>query len=126
MMSLGLVYFVFLPSIVTTPAAGIVVRRFDTTATLWLSLAVAGIGLPLLLLPDLVAVLAGLVAVRVGALCAPATATASGRPPVLGPIAGRAGCSALVAGAGASRVHGALFRPRQFRQPDDQRDVPSR
>jgi YNFM family putative membrane transporter len=75
MMSLGFVYFVFLPSIVTTPAAGIVVRRFGTRPTLWLSLAMAGLGLPLLLLPDLIAVLGGLVAVGVGTFFAQATAT---------------------------------------------------
>jgi YNFM family putative membrane transporter len=75
MMSLGFVYFVFLPSIVTTPAAGMVVRRFGTRPTLWLSLAIAGIGLPLLLLPDLAAVLVGLVAVGVGTFLAQATAT---------------------------------------------------
>jgi MFS transporter, YNFM family, putative membrane transport protein len=74
-MSLGFVYFVFLPSIVTTPAAGMVVRRFGTRPTLWLSLAIAGIGLPLLLLPSLAAVLAGLVAVGVGTFLAQATVT---------------------------------------------------
>src|SRR5882724_11379736 len=75
MMSLGFVYFVFLPSIVTTPAAGGVVRRFGTRPTLWGSLAVAGLGLPLLLLPSLAAVLVGLVAVGVGTFFAQATAT---------------------------------------------------
>src|SRR5262249_1842804 len=50
-MSLGFVYFVFLPSIVTTPLAGNVVRRFGTRPTFWASLAVALAGLPLLLLP---------------------------------------------------------------------------
>ena len=39
MMMLGLVYFVFLPSIVTTPLAGRVVARFGTRPTLWASFA---------------------------------------------------------------------------------------
>jgi MFS transporter, YNFM family, putative membrane transport protein len=75
MMSLGFVYFVFLPSIITTPLAGGVVRRLGTRATFWGSLALAGIGLPLLLLPDLTAVLIGLALVGVGTFFAQATAT---------------------------------------------------
>jgi len=75
MMSLGFVYFVFAPSIVTTPLAGGAVRRIGTRPTFWGSLAVAGIGLPLLLLPSLVAVLAGLALVGVGTFFAQATAT---------------------------------------------------
>ncbi len=51
MMTLGLVYFVFLPSIVTTPLAGRAVARFGTRPTFWGALAVAALGLPLLLLP---------------------------------------------------------------------------
>jgi predicted MFS family arabinose efflux permease len=50
-MELGFVYFVFLPSIVTTLLAGTLVRRFGTQLTLWSALAVAALGLPLLLLP---------------------------------------------------------------------------
>ena len=38
-MMLGVVYFVFLPSIVTTPLAGQVVARFGTRPTLWASFA---------------------------------------------------------------------------------------
>jgi len=75
MMSLGFVYFVFLPSIVTTPLAGGMVRRCGTRPTFWGSLAVAGAGLPLLLLPSLAAVLAGLALVGVGTFFAQATAT---------------------------------------------------
>src|SRR5262245_52421459 len=59
-MTLGLVYFVFLPSVVTTPFAGTAVQRFGTKPTFWSALALAGLGLPLLLLPNLSAVLAGL------------------------------------------------------------------
>jgi predicted MFS family arabinose efflux permease len=74
-MALGFVYFVFLPSIVTTPVAGRVVRRLGTRPTFWGALAVAGAGLPLLLLPSLIAVLAGLALVGVGTFFAQATAT---------------------------------------------------
>jgi MFS transporter, YNFM family, putative membrane transport protein len=75
MMTLGLVYFVFLPSIVTTLAAGSAVRRFGTRPTFWGALAVAGIGLPLLVTASLGAVLAGLVLVGIGTFFAQAAAT---------------------------------------------------
>jgi predicted MFS family arabinose efflux permease len=74
-MALGLVYFVFLPSIVTTPFAGAAVQRFGTRPTLWSSLALAGVGLPLLLLPDLASVVAGLMLVGIGTFFAQAAAT---------------------------------------------------
>src|SRR5215813_5912076 len=56
-MQLGFVYFVFLPSILTTPLAGRVVRMAGTRPTFWGALAVAMAGLPLLLVPSLEAVL---------------------------------------------------------------------
>jgi MFS transporter, YNFM family, putative membrane transport protein len=74
-MDLGFVYFVFLPSIVTTLFAGGAVARLGTRPVLWSALAVAGLGLPLLLLPSLVAVLAGMVLIGVGTFFAQATAT---------------------------------------------------
>jgi YNFM family putative membrane transporter len=74
-MQLGFVYFVFLPSIFTTPVAGGVVQRFGTRPTFWCALALAGAGLPLLLLPDIAAVLAGLTFVGIGTFFAQATAT---------------------------------------------------
>jgi predicted MFS family arabinose efflux permease len=73
-MQLGLVYFVFLPAILTTPLAGHVARRLGTRPTFWGALAVAGAGLPLLLL-NLPAVLAGLALVGVGTFFAQAAAT---------------------------------------------------
>jgi MFS family permease len=76
MMSLGFVYFVFFPSILTTPLAGRAAARFGTRGTLWGGLAVAGAGLPLLLTSSLTAVLAGLTLVGVGTFFAQATATA--------------------------------------------------
>lgn len=74
-MQLGFVYLVFLPSILTTPLAGGAVQRLGTQATLWGGLAVAALGLPLLVTPNLVAVLAGMVLMGVGTFFAQATAT---------------------------------------------------
>jgi predicted MFS family arabinose efflux permease len=74
-MELGFVYFVFLPSIVTTLLAGQAVYRWGTRSTLWGSLALAGVGLPLLLLPSLAAVLLGMVLVGVGTFFAQAATT---------------------------------------------------
>jgi predicted MFS family arabinose efflux permease len=74
-MQLGFIYFVFLPSIFTTLLAGRAVHRWGTRPTLWSSLALAGVGLPLLLLPTLTAVLLGMVLVGVGTFFAQATAT---------------------------------------------------
>jgi len=75
MMTLGLVYFVFLPSMLTTPAAGRFAQRFDVRRTIWGALAVAVIGLPLLIAPSLSAVAAGLTLVGVGTFFAQAVAT---------------------------------------------------
>lgn len=74
-MSLGLVYFAFLPSIVTTPLAGTTALRYGPRITLWGALAVAASGLPLLLLPWLPAVIAGLALTGAGTFFAQATAT---------------------------------------------------
>jgi predicted MFS family arabinose efflux permease len=75
MQTLGFVYFVFAPSILTTPMAGRTVDRFGTRRTFWYSLAIAAIGLPLMLGDSLVAMLAGLILVGVGTFLAQATAT---------------------------------------------------
>jgi predicted MFS family arabinose efflux permease len=75
MMSVGFVYLVFLPSIVLTPLAGEIGRRVGTRPAMWLGLGVAGAGLPLLVTPNLVAVLAGMVLVGVGTFFAQAIAT---------------------------------------------------
>ena len=74
-MTLGIIYFVFLPSILTTPLAGRAVRRFGTRATFWGALAIAALGLPLMLSSNLAALLAGMVLVGVGTFFAQATAT---------------------------------------------------
>lgn len=75
MMDLGLVYFVFLPSVVTTLLAGKVASRLGTRPTIWGSLVVAGLGLPLMLAPNLGEVLTGMVLVGVGTFFAQAAAT---------------------------------------------------
>jgi MFS transporter, YNFM family, putative membrane transport protein len=74
-MALGSVYFVFLPSILTTPFAGRAVQGFGTRPVLWVSLAFAAAGLPLLLLSSLPAVLLGLAMIGVGTFFAQAAAT---------------------------------------------------
>jgi MFS transporter, YNFM family, putative membrane transport protein len=74
-MQLGFVYFVFLPSIFTTPLAGRAVERFGTRNSLWAGLGLACAGLPLLLASSLSSVLLGMVLVGVGTFFAQATAT---------------------------------------------------
>jgi predicted MFS family arabinose efflux permease len=74
-MDLGLVYFVFAPSVVTTLFAGKAVARFGTRPSIWSALAVAALGLPLMLSSHLPNVLAGMVLVGVGTFFAQACAT---------------------------------------------------
>ena len=75
MMSVGFVYFVFLPSIITTPLAGRVSARIGTREALWAGLALALVGLAEVLTSSLPAVLIGLALVGVGTFLAQATAT---------------------------------------------------
>ncbi|ESQ74742.1 MFS transporter [Asticcacaulis sp. AC402] len=75
MMTLGLVYFVFVPSIILTPLAGKAAAWLGTRATLWGGLAVAGLGLILCLTLTLPMILSGLVLVGAGTFFAQATAT---------------------------------------------------
>jgi predicted MFS family arabinose efflux permease len=74
-MELGFVYVVFLPSIVTTPLAGRAKNRVGTRNAVTLSILAALAGLPLLLAPNLAAVLAGMVLVACGTFFAQALAT---------------------------------------------------
>jgi predicted MFS family arabinose efflux permease len=90
-MALGLVYLVFLPSMFTTPLAGRAATRFGPRLTFWIALAVAALGLPLVLAPNLASVLAGLVLIGVGTFFAQATATG---------FVGRAATSDRVAASG--------------------------
>ncbi len=75
MMSLGLVYFVFLPSIFTTPLAGRIVEAFGARIAIWFGLAVAMLSLPLLLAQSLPLVLAGMALAAIGTFFAQAVAT---------------------------------------------------
>ena len=59
----------------TTLWAGRAVHRYGTRPTLWGSLSLAGVGLPLLLLPNLAAVLLGMILIGVGTFFAQAMAT---------------------------------------------------
>lgn len=137
MMMLGIVYFVFLPSVVTTPLAGRAVARLGTRPVLWASFAIAIVGLPLLLGTSLAGLLLGLALVAVGTFLAQATATgfvgraatidrgaASGLylasyflgglcgSAVLGQIFDRLGWAACVAGIGIALALGALLATR--------------
>ena len=136
-MDLGLVYFVFLPSIVTTLLAGRAVARFGTRPAIWGALAVAAIGLPLMLSSHLTEVLAGMVLVGIGTFFAQAAATgfvgraasetrgvASGTylacyflgglvgSAVLGQLFDRLGWTACLAGVGASLAVAARLTAR--------------
>ena len=74
-MTIGFVYFVFLPALFTTPLAGRSVRRFGTRRTFLGAIVVALIGLPLLITPWLPAVLTGMALVAAGTFFAQATTT---------------------------------------------------
>jgi predicted MFS family arabinose efflux permease len=75
MMSLGLVYFVFAPSILTTPLAGRIVQAFGARTAIWFGLAIAMLSLPLLLAHSFPLVLAGMALAAVGTFFAQAVAT---------------------------------------------------
>jgi predicted MFS family arabinose efflux permease len=75
MMSLGSVYFVFLPSIFTTAQAGSLALRFGLRRATWLGVGVAMAGVGLMMLPSLVAVLLGMALMAVGTFLAQALAT---------------------------------------------------
>lgn len=76
MMSIGLVYLVFLPSILTTPLAASLATRIGARKAILLGLAIALAGLPLLLAASLAPVLAGLALVGIGTFLAQASTTA--------------------------------------------------
>jgi predicted MFS family arabinose efflux permease len=75
MMSVGLVYFVFVPSVFTTPLAGALVRRVGVRPAFLSGILVALAGLPFLLLHRLEPVLVGLVLVGAGTFFAQAVTT---------------------------------------------------
>jgi predicted MFS family arabinose efflux permease len=75
MTALGLVFLVFLPSMITTPMAGSAVRRVGPGFACAGSLVVALFGLVFLLVPNLISVIAGLALIGVGTFFAQAVAT---------------------------------------------------
>lgn len=74
-MSLGLVYFVFLPSMITTPLAGRVTQRLGPRVGIALTLGLAIAGLFLVLATSLPVVLFGMALVASGTFLAQAIAT---------------------------------------------------
>ncbi|HEX6102407.1 MAG TPA: MFS transporter [Alphaproteobacteria bacterium] len=133
-MALGFVYLVFLPAIFTTPVAGRIATRLGARTSFWGSLAIAGAGLPLLLIAHLAPVMLGLALIGVGTFFAQATATgfisrsatadrgaASGMylasyylgglagAAVLGQVYDRFGWTACVLGLGVALATGALL-----------------
>ena len=75
MMSDGLVYFVFVPSVLTTPCAGLVVRWIGARPAFIAGISLALAGLPLLLSARLAPILVGLAIVGVGTFFAQAVTT---------------------------------------------------
>jgi YNFM family putative membrane transporter len=73
--ALGLVYLVFLPSVLTTPLAARMVARLGVQRAFLTSMTVAAIGIAALLVPSLPVVLGGLALVGVGTFCAQAAVT---------------------------------------------------
>jgi predicted MFS family arabinose efflux permease len=136
-MALGLVYFVFAPSMATTPIAGRIANRFGPRPAFWGSLGLAAAGLPLLVTGQLIAMIVGLTMVGVGTFFAQAVATgfvgraakqdraaASGLylasyylgglagAAVLGQVFDRLGWGATVLGVGAALAAAAYFAAR--------------
>lgn len=116
--SLGLVYFVFLPSLVTTALAGGIALRCGARVSLWGSLTVAGLDLPLLLVPLLPAIIVGLALIGVGSFFAQATATGEVRPDARTIAQGRAVRSGR-ASPGTSRL--TKYSGLRFPKPNSSR-----
>ncbi|GIL03119.1 MAG: MFS transporter [Alphaproteobacteria bacterium] len=74
-MALGLVYLVFLPSLVTTPLAGAVAARLGAAGGITATLGLAVVGVLLCLPENLAVVLVGLALIAVGTFLAQAIAT---------------------------------------------------
>jgi predicted MFS family arabinose efflux permease len=75
MTALGLVFLVFFPSMITTPMAGAAVRNHGPGKAATASLAIALLGLVLMLVPSLISVIAGMTLVGIGTFFAQAVAT---------------------------------------------------
>ncbi len=154
MTQLGLIYFVFLPSIISTPFAGRAALTLGFRPTLWLSFAIAGAGLAMLLANNLPVILTGMVLMAAGTFFAQALTTgfvnraantdrsaASGiylaayflgglaGTAILGQVFDRFGWSAVLAGIGMALALAAalvfrLERPDQLTDPDRHSAVP--
>ena len=72
---LGLVYFVFLPSLVTTPFAGPLANRWGVRRTVWAAMAISIGGLFLVMASNLISVLVGLSIIGAGTFFAQAATT---------------------------------------------------
>lgn len=96
-MALGLVYLVFLPSILTTPFAGRLASKMAPATATVATLAIATVGLLALLSPYLPIILGGLTLVAVGTFLAQAIAT------------GIVGRRAMSDKAGASGIYLAFY-----------------
>ena len=143
MTALGLVFLVFLPSMVTTPTAGLVTRAVGPGVSTSASLALALAGLAMLLSPNLVILIGGLALVGVGTFFAQAVATghvgrvangdkaaASGLylssyycggltgAAIVGQLFDRFGWSAAVSGIGAALALAALLGSQLGRADD--------
>jgi predicted MFS family arabinose efflux permease len=75
MTALGLAFLVFLPSMITTPLAGKAARANGPGTACSVSLAIALLGLAMLLVPNLISIVAGMTLVGVGTFFAQAVAT---------------------------------------------------
>ena len=73
--ALGLVFLVFAPSMLTTPAAGRITDRYGPGVTVPASLGIALAGLALMMLPSLPFVIVGMTLVGIGTFFAQAVAT---------------------------------------------------
>ncbi|MBZ9790264.1 MFS transporter [Rhizobium sp. 3T7] len=96
-MALGLVYLVFVPSILTTPFAGRMSRRLGSTHGIVLTLGLAIVGLVALFSTSLPIILTGLALVAIGTFLAQAMAT------------GVVGQRAIIDKAGASGIYLASY-----------------
>ncbi len=109
---LGFVYFVFLPSIVTTLMAGTVANRIGVRPGIWMGIAVAGIGLVLTLTASLPAVLVGLALIGAGTFFAQAVTTGFVSAAAVGDRASASGLyltSYYIGGLAGSYVLGIAF-----------------
>jgi MFS transporter, YNFM family, putative membrane transport protein len=111
-MSLGLIYSVFLPAIITTPLAGRMVQAFGARFAIWLGLGVAILSLPLMLAQSLPLLLVGMALAAIGTFFAQAVATGFVSRAAMGDKGAASGiylASYFLGGLVGSAVLGQLF-----------------